>query len=81
MDTNTRKQIVATLLRAGREDLAEQLVFAGMKPVDMLRMEEALIKAVVDTAKKQKLKLGPKAKQQLSYVAKQWVDAVEKMLA
>jgi len=79
MDASTRKQIVAALLRSGRRDLA-QLVSAKMKQVDMLRMEEALTKAVVDTVKKQKLKLGPKAKQQLSYVTKKWVDAVDQML-
>ena len=80
MDRETRRQIVKTLVQAGRRDLARHFVVAKMKPVDQLRMEEALTKAVLDTVKKQKLKLNPKGKQQLSYVTKKWTDAVEKML-
>jgi len=81
MDHQTRREIVATLLKQGRRDLARQFTGAAMKPVDMLRFEEALTKAVFDTAKKQKIKVPPKAKQQLSYIVKKWVDTVDKMLA
>jgi hypothetical protein len=81
MDRDTTREIVATLLKQGRRDLARQFTGAAMKPVDMLRFEEALSRAVFDTAKKQKLKLNPKAKQQLSYIVKKWVDTVDSMLA
>jgi hypothetical protein len=79
MDTQTRKQIVAALLRSGRRDLA-QLVSAKTKPVDLLHLEEALTKTVFDMAKKKKWKLHSRAKQQFSYLVKKWVDAVETMI-
>ena len=77
MNQKVRREIVATLLRAGRRDLAREVSGATMKAVDKLHVEQAIMQAIEKTLKKKKLSI---KMDRIHYAVQKLVDGVEKLL-
>lgn len=76
MNRKAKREVVATLIQQGRRDLARQ-VAGGMKPVDKLHLEEAIMSAIDKTLKKKKLKI---KMDRIHMAVQRVVDGVEKLL-
>lgn len=76
MDNKTKREVVATLLRAGRRDLAEHVV-GKLKPVDMVHLEDAIKTAVLKVLKKKKLSVQPT---KLNYPVQKLIDVIDRMV-
>jgi len=76
MNRKAKREVVATLIQRGRRDLARQ-VAGGMKPVDKLHLEEAIMSAIDKTLKKKKLKI---KMDRIHMAVQRVVDGVEKLL-